>query len=55
MKKKRIICNFDPTFRGRYEVQKNKKYLTMPKLRPFEHKGDFPNFRDIQYIQATFT
>ena len=24
MKKKRIICNFDPTFRGRYEVQKNK-------------------------------
>ena len=24
MKKKRIICNFDTTFRGRYEVQKNK-------------------------------
>ncbi len=23
-KKKLIICNFDPTFRGRYEVQKNK-------------------------------
>ena len=25
------------------KVKKNKKYITMPKLRPFEHKGDFPN------------
>ena len=24
VKKKRIICNFDTTFRGRNEVQKNK-------------------------------